>query len=171
MVTPRRTLTVFIIPMLTAFIVAAGEIEGIRDAAIEPAFLDVLRAEPALLHDGGAKVIDTPGNRYFVAVGVTSAGPDSPQEKLRQIRVGRIQAMKAAAEFIRETKVTAQEKFTQESTVTRVDGAKTGTSTKTYEESTLTQIEALLKVPPQIGSWKSSDGQLFYYAIGTQLRE
>ena len=171
MAASRRTLTVFIILTLTAFMAVAGGIEGIRDAAIEPTFLDVLQAEPALLHDGGAKVIETPGKRYFIAVGVTSVGPDSPQERLRQIRVGRIQAMKTAAEFVRETKVTAQEKLTEQSTLTRVNGTKTGTSTKTYEESTLTQIEALLKVPPQIGSWKSSDGQLFYYAIGTQLRE
>ena len=90
---------------------------------------------------------------------------------MRQIRVGRIQAIKATAEFVQQTRIKAQEKFTEESTVSRADGRKNGTSTKIFEESTLTQIEALLKVPPQIGSWKSSDGQLFFYAIGTELRQ
>jgi hypothetical protein len=70
---------------------------------------------------------------------------------LRQIRVGRLQAIKAAAEFIQETKIKAQGKFTEESTVSRVDEKKNGTSTKVFEESTLTQIEAVLKVPPRSG--------------------
>jgi hypothetical protein len=95
---------------------------------------------------------------------------DSPQERLRQIRVGRIQAIKAAAEFIQTTKIMAQEKLTQDSKVTREDGKKSGNSTDSFEESTLTQIEAMLRGPPQIGSWKSSDGQLFFYAIGAQLQ-
>ncbi|HEY0793378.1 MAG TPA: hypothetical protein VGD78_20115 [Chthoniobacterales bacterium] len=163
----RRTLTFL---LLTVLVAMAGESEGIRDVIIEPEFSGVLQAEPALLHDGGAKVIEIHGKRYFIAVGVTTVGPNSAQEKLRQVRVGRIQAMKAAAEFIQQTKVSAQEKLTQESMVSRVDGAKSSSSTKTFEESTLTQIEALLKVPPQIGSWKSSDGQLYFCAIGTQLR-
>jgi hypothetical protein len=158
-----------ILLFLSVFTAFAGSNETPFDAVIEPEFVDVLQADSTLLHDGGAKVVETHNQRYFIAVGVTSAGPDSPMEKLRQIRVGRIQAIKAAAEFIQETKVKSQEKLTEESTVTRTDGKKTGTSTKIFEESTLTQIEALLKVPPQIGSWKSSDGQLFFYAIGTEL--
>jgi hypothetical protein len=164
----RRTL---ILIFLTLIITIAGGTEAVRDAIVEPEFVDVLQAVPALLHDGGAKVIESNGRRYFIAVGVTLVKPDSPQEKLRQIRVGRIQAIKAAAEFIQATKVRAQEELTQESKVTSVDGKKSGTSTDTFEESTLTQIEALLSVPPQIGSWKSSDGQLFFYAIGTQLHQ
>jgi hypothetical protein len=162
----RRTL---ILLMLSVFTAHAANNETTLDAVIEPEFVDVLQADPTLLHDGGAKVVETHNQRYFIAVGVTSAGSESPLEKLRQIRVGRIQAIKAAAEFIQETKVKSQEKLTEESTVTRTDGKKTATSTKIFEESTLTQIEALLKVPPQIGSWKSSDGQLFFYAIGTEL--
>ena len=159
-----------ILLILTVFTAAASN-ELPVDAVVEPAFVDALQADPTLLHDGGAKVIETHNQRYFIAVGVTSAGSDSPQEKLRQIRVGRIQAIKATAEFVQQTRIKAQEKFTEESTVSRADGRKNGTSTKIFEESTLTQIEALLKVPPQIGSWKSSDGQLFFYAIGTELRQ
>lgn len=164
----RRTLILLVLNVFTA---VAGSSEAIRDAVIEPEFVDALQAEPALLHDGGAKVVEIHSKRYFIAVGITSVESDSPQEKLRQLRVGRIQAIKAAAEFIQATTVKAQEKLTQESTVSRVDGSKSGTSTKTFEESTLTEIEALLKVPPQIGSWKNSDGQLFFYAIGMQLRQ
>jgi hypothetical protein len=166
--TARHTL---ILLVLTVFAAAAASNEVTLDAVIEPEFVDAFQADPTLLHDGGAKVVETHNQRYFIAVGVTSAGSDSPQEKLRQIRVGRIQAIKAAAEFVQQTRIKAQEKFTEESTVSRADGTKNGTSTKIFEESTLTQIEALLKVPPQIGSWKSSDGQLFFYAIGTELRQ
>jgi hypothetical protein len=164
----RRTL---IILFLTVFVTVAYSREALLDAVLEPEFAEILQAEPALLHDGGAKVVESNGRRYFIAVGVTLVKPDSPQERLRQIRVGRIQAIKAAAEFIETTKIKAQEKLTQDATVTREDGKKSGTSTDTFEESTLTQIEALLRVPPQIGSWKSSDGQLFFYAIGSQLQQ
>ena len=164
----KRTL---ILLVLTVFTALAANDEVPLNAVIEPEFIDALRADPMLLHYGGAKVVETHNKRYFIAVGVTSAGSDSPQEKLRQIRVGRLQAIKASAEFIQETKVKAQEKFTEESTVSHVDEKKNGTSTKVFEESTLTQIEAVLKVPPQIGSWKSSDGGLFFYAIGTELHQ
>jgi hypothetical protein len=160
-----------ILIFLTAFVTAARGSEALLDLAVEPEFVDILQAEPSLLHDGGAKVVESHGKRYFIAVGVTLVKPDSPQERLRQIRVGRIQAIKAAAEFIQATKIKAQEKLTQDSTVTRVDGKKSGTSMDVFEESTVTQIEALLRVPPQIGSWKSSDGELFFYAIGAQLQQ
>jgi hypothetical protein len=160
-----------ILIFLTAFVTAAGGSEALLDLAVEPEFGDILQAEPSLLHDGGAKVVESHGKRYFIAVGVTLVKPDSPQERLRQIRVGRIQAIKAAAEFIQATQIKAQEKLTQDSTVTRVDGKKSGTSMDVFEESTVTQIEALLRVPPQIGSWKSADGELFFYAIGAQLQQ
>jgi hypothetical protein len=50
-----------------------------------------------------------------------------------------------------------------------VNGHKMAERHKVLEETTITKIRALIKTPPVLGTWKSSDGQLFFYAIGAQI--
>jgi hypothetical protein len=40
---------------------------------------------------------------------------------------------------------------------------------KVLEETTVAKIKALVKASPVLGTWKSEDGQLFFYAIGAQI--
>jgi hypothetical protein len=143
----------------------------IRDASFEPSFAPVLMSEPQFITGGGgAKIIEYNGIRYFVAIGVTSVIGDSPQEKIRQLRVGRIQALKSAIEFINETNISSQEILKETTTVTTSNGNKSGTNTKTLDETTVAQIKGVIKAPPEVGSWKSPDGSLFYYAVGIKLK-
>jgi len=122
-----------------------------------------------LLRDGGAKVVEFNGARYFVSVGVTSIQGDTATERIRQLRVARVLALKATTEFIHETVVMSEEKLNQTTTITTRDGVTTGSTRKILEETTLARIRGVIKAPAEVGSWKSADGKLFFYAIGTKL--
>jgi len=153
---------------------AAGALRGedlpIRDASFEHAFEKLLKADSFLLQNGGAKIIESDGKSFFVAVGVTSVQPDSPGERMRQLRVGKIQALKLVAEFTSETKVSTSDEMTETTAIKNKNGVKSGTSSKVYEERILAQIRTVLNAPPQVGAWKSPDGQIFFYAIGIELK-
>lgn len=148
---------------------AAAERELICDAEFAPEFAKVLRAEPLLLQNGGAKLIEVNGVRYFVAVGVTSVREETPAERIRQLRVGRINALRAAAEFTSPVEVTSESSLRETTSIHNTKGVKTAETRKVYDENTRTKLEAILRVPSQIGSWKSTDRKLFFYAIGAKL--
>jgi hypothetical protein len=156
--------------LLTGCVALAGDGPVIREAFLTPGFDSILRADPALLQSGGAKLIERNGAQYFVAVGFASVLGDSPAERVRQLQVARTRALKAASEFISTTSVTSEEKFSDTTTVTSVNGVKASGRRKILEETTVAKIEALVKAPPVVGTWKSGDGQLFFYAIGTQIQ-
>ena len=157
-------------PLLFAYAATATEPVSIRDAVFEPGFERVVRSDSALLHDGGAKLIESGEARYFIAVGFTSVLDGSPAERVRELRVARIQALKQAAEFANPTQITSEAKLSETTTVTQRDGVKSAVTTKSLDETTTAEIRAMLKAPPRVGSWKSSDGQIFFYAIGTKLK-
>jgi hypothetical protein len=142
----------------------------ICEAALAPGFEDILRADPALFRNGGAKLIEKDGRRYFVAIGFTGVLGDSPVERVREMQVARIRALKAVSEFIGTTILASEEKFSDRTTVETVDGDKTSEQHKAFEETVVAKIKALVKAPPVVGTWKSDDGQLFFYAIGTQIQ-
>jgi hypothetical protein len=141
----------------------------IREALLTPEFDSILSADPALLQSGGAKLIEKDGSQYFVAVGFASVLGDSPAERVRQLQVARVRALKAASDFIGITTFASEEKFSDTTTITNINGVKTSRGQKLLEETTVAKINALVKAPPVVGTWKSGDGQLFFYAIGTQI--
>jgi hypothetical protein len=155
--------------LATCCVSSADDGPVIREALLTPGFDSILRADPALLQSGGAKLIEKDGTQYFVAVGFASVLGDSPAERLRQLQVARIRALKVACEFIGTTIVTSEVKFSETTTVTNINGVKTSGRRKLLEETTVAKINAIVKAPPVIGTWKSGDGQLFFYAIGTQI--
>ena len=160
----------YIVWLLTGCVALAQDPpEVIREAFLMPGFEDILRADPALLHNGGAKLIEKNGTRYFVAIGFASVLGDSPAERVRQLQVARTRALMAAGEFIGTTIVTSEEKFSDTTTADTVNGHKTAERHKVLEETIVAKIRALIKAPPVLGTWKSSDGQLFFYAIGAQI--
>lgn len=152
-----------------AAVALADDPAAIRDAIFSEGFEKPLRREPMLLRDGGAKIVEVEGARYFVAVGVTSVQGETAAERVRQLRVGRVLALKATTEFINDTVVNSEEKLSRTSTVTVQDGVKSASTQKVLERTTVAKIQGVIKAPAQVGSWKSADGQLFFYAIGTKL--
>jgi hypothetical protein len=140
------------------------------DAVFEPGFEAVLQAEPTLLREGGARIVEWEGARYFLAVGVTSVREQATaSERLRQMRVGRINALRAVAEFMAPTEVKTETTLRETTVIRRENGTSNGETRKTLDETTRTKVEAILQSPQQVGSWKSADGRLFFYALGAKL--
>ena len=139
----------------------AAEPLTLIDAVFEPGSEAVLRAEPLLLSDGGARIVEQEGARYFLAVGVASVGEPTTVERLRQIRVGRINALRAAAEFNAPTEVKTETTLRETTTIRREDGTSKGEARE--------KIEAILRAPTQVGTWRSPDAMLFFYAVGSKL--
>jgi hypothetical protein len=156
--------------LITCSTAPADDGPDIREVLLTPGFDGILRTDPVLLQSGGAKLIEKDGTLYFVAVGFASVLSDSAGERVRQLQVARTRALKVASEFIGTTIVTSEEKFSKKTTVTNVNGVKTSARRELLEETTVAKIKALVNAPPVLGTWKSGDGQLFFYAIGTQIR-
>ena len=143
----------------------------VADANFEKAFEPVLLSQAMLLKNGGASLVQFDGRLYVLAVGVTDVRGDSSQERLRQLRVGKVQAQKAAVAFAEQTKVVAEEKLVEKTTVA-VEGQKKSLSVlKTIDETTSIKVSGVLKSLDEVGSWKSADGTLFFYALGKLLNQ
>jgi hypothetical protein len=164
-----RKAIIYFVWLVTCCVAPADDGPVIREALLTPGFDGILRADPTLLQSGGANLIETDGTQYFVAVGFASVLGDSPAERLRQLQVARIRALKVASEFIGTTIVTSEQKFSDTTTVTNINGVKSSGTQKLLEETTVAKIKALIKAPPVVGTWKSGDGKLYFYAIGTQI--
>lgn len=141
----------------------------ITDANIEKRFEPMLLNQPMLLKNGGASVVQFDNRLYFLAVGVTDVRGNTSQEKLRQLRVGRVQAQKEAVAFAEQTKVVAKEKLVEKTTIA-LEGQKKALSVlKTIDETTSTKVGGVLKSLDEVGSWRSADRTLFFYAVGKRL--
>lgn len=141
----------------------------ITDANIEKLFESVLMNQPLLLKNGGASLVRFDGRLYFLAVAVTDIRGNTSQEKLRQLRVGRVQAQKEAVAFAEQTKVVAEEKLVEKTTIAVEGQTKTLSVLKTIDETTSTKVGGVLKSLDEAGSWRSADGTLFFYALGKVL--
>jgi hypothetical protein len=149
---------------------AGDEMPLIKDSHIEPLFEPVLMQQVFLLQRGGASVVDVAGGRFFIAVGFTEVRDNSSSDTLRQMRVGRVHAQKEAVQFLEQTKVVAEEKLIEKTVITTKDGQKKVKVLKTLDETTVATVRGSLQSLSPIGTWKSLDGKLFFYAIGKQIK-
>jgi hypothetical protein len=63
---------------------------------------------------------------------VTSVREPTTAERLRQVRVGRINALRAAAEFMAPTEVKTETTFRETATIRRENGTTKGEARKTF---------------------------------------
>ena len=164
-----RKAFVLAVALLAVRMICSGESPHLKDANLEPEFAPVILQSSLLLDQGGAAVLETDKGRYFIAIGVTEIRNPSAQEKLRQIRVGRVQAQKEATAFLERTTVVAEEKLVEKTTITTQENKKTIAVLKTLDQSTVTTVQGMLGTLPQVGTWESANGKLFFYAIGKKL--
>ena len=141
----------------------------IRTPTFDPVFEPVLRIQPFLLKNGGARLVKFNGSFYFVAVGTTDIRGAASSEKLRQLRVGRVQAQKEAIAFLEQTKVVAEGKLVERTTVRTQDGKSSAEVIKTLDETTATKVHGVLNSLIDIGTWVSADGTTFLFAIGNKF--
>lgn len=141
----------------------------VRDIRIDEPFAPILQNESMLLENGGAKIVEHEGATYFFAVGSTDIRDDSGQEHLRQMKVARAQAQKEAVSFAEETEVVVEESRTEKTVINNQNGQKSVYTMKEYDESVRTKVKGLISSMTDVGSWKSSDGKVFFFAIGCRL--
>jgi hypothetical protein len=148
---------------------APPENPKIKDASIEKSFEALLMQQPLLLKNGGARLIKYDGATYFVAVGVTEIEQDSPTERLRRLRVGRMHAQREAVSFAEATQVSAEDKKTETTVSRNEDGKKHATVVTTFDEITIARVKGAVKSLAEIGTWITPDGTLFCFALGRKL--
>ena len=139
------------------------------NGAFVPGTQEIISLNPVLAQYGGAAVVEKDGKRFFIAVGVTAVKGNEPAERVRQLRVAKINALRALAEYIEPSKVQTETKLTEKTTVETTEKGKKGKSFKELDETTRTSVQATLQAPEQIGTWKSADGGLFFLAVGRAL--
>ncbi len=133
----------------------------------KPEFLPIFLANANLLESDGALMFEVKGIRYFVATGSTVINAKrTPTEILRRKTVTKSKAHRAAAEFLKGIKVDAETKSFQK-IVEITDGEKTDVKIfETLEETIRTKVKGKIRSYPTIGSWTSTDGLLYFQAIG-----
>lgn len=141
----------------------------VRDLSINEPFTPILQNERMLLENGGAKIVEYEGATYFIAVGSTAILDDSGKEYIRRNKVARAQAQKEAASFAEETEVVVEEHNTEKTVINNNNGQKSVYTMKEYDESIRTKVKGLISSMTDVGSWKSSDGKVFFFAIGCRL--
>ena len=148
---------------------APQEILQLKDAAIEKAYEPILMQQPLLLKTGGARLIRYDGALYFIAVGVTEVCKDSPAERLRRLRVARVQAQREAVAFAEATQVTVDDKKTETTSIINENGKKRAIAVSTFDETTVSRVKGAIKSLSDAGMWITPDGTLFCFALGMKL--
>ena len=160
---PKRLIVVF----LLAVTLAQAETQKFKHVQIENDFRDFLTANPLLMEMAGAKVVRfEDGSRLLLAVGYTEARPDSPQERMRRIRVAQSRAQAALAAEQKGVLVATSSSFSEKSVITIVNGVESGMSVSETLETTASRTRGIILGLPVIGTWMSEDEGLFYLAIG-----
>lgn len=147
----------------------AQQPSSFTNAAFAAGFEAVISTNPILAQDGGAGLIEMEGKRFFISVGVTAIKGKDPAERVRQLRVAKVNALRAMAEFIQSAKVETETRLTEKTTIETDGKNKIGKTFKELDETTRSSVTATLQAPEQVGTWKSKDGSLFYLALGRQL--
>ena len=141
----------------------------VSDSQVEKEYVPILLRERLLLTTSGARLVQYNGKRYFLAVGATVVKEKGPDETLRQLKVGRIQAQKEAVTFTEQTTIVAEDRVQKKTTLANENGKKTASSTTTIDESTMAAVKGILGGLKEIGTWKSLDGSVFFYALGARV--
>lgn len=170
MATPSQTLIFLtIFALLSSLPTAAQQPSAPMGGSFREGYQQLIEADSSLANNGGAAIIESNGQRFFIAVGVTVVRGDAPSEKIRQLRVAKINALRTVAEFIEPTKVFTETKLSESNTIVTSGTDKKGRTEKKLEEVTRTSIQGVIQAPEQVGSWTSADGKLFFIALGKRL--
>lgn len=147
-----------------------GEVEGVSQSAIEPAFAPILESHPFLMQEGGAMFLRLPGGtNVLFSVGYTDrrATPNPAQEALRQRRVAEAKAKRAVTEALHGIRVRSFVQTT-EKTVVRREGDEEVVVEDLAEllEKSESEVSGWIPGLPVVGSWVLTEDDLFCLAVG-----
>jgi len=158
---------------LLALVVAAGAGEPaskkFAEVEIDKPFDAYLLANSLLMEVTGAKVLRLENGHQIVLTGASTAlENDSASERLRAEKVCRIKAFVNIVSQKEGVQVARVEQLKEKTVVTLQDGKETGKSVSELLQITTAKVEGVAKNLPVVGRWKSSDGKVFYLALGVE---
>ena len=157
-------------PVLYIMAIVCGQQKDspFADVLIEKPFNVFLRAHPLLMSDEGAKIVRRPdGTVLVIGVASTPVRDGSPRDRKRAEVVCKSRALASIVSERQGVVVAHVEKSESSQTVViDADGKKKTKAVKEYLETTSSHLDGILPGFEVIGRWKSSDGKLYYYAVG-----
>jgi hypothetical protein len=149
----------------------AATLEDLSHLEVEPEFRALLAAMPIQLESGGAKIFKLrDGSVWVVSIGSTKANPASGSELVRRRTVARVKAQAHAVAEINGTEVKATVVATTKDKTTISNGAETGFSEETLDETIVTSARGALQEMQPVGSWMNKENSVFFMAIGKRLK-
>lgn len=164
-------INIILIQISFALSVTAGVTSELRSLKVEKGFKPLLEAVPLLLDAGGANFLKRPdGSIWIISIGVTVAKkPDTPRELLRRQAVALAKARANAVAELNGNKVTVTSLYTTKDKVTIENGVEQGSSEEILEEKIIIKAKGIIKKMPEVASWLSKSGELYYVAIGKRV--
>ncbi len=158
------------LPLLVlAFCAADPPSKKFSEVEIDKPFDAYLLANPILMEVTGAKILRLEnGHQVILAVASTVLENDSARERLRAEKVCRIKALANVVSQKEGVQVARVERLNEKTVVTLQDGKETGKSVSELLEITTAKVEGVAKDMPVVGRWNSTDGKVFYMALGVE---
>ena len=160
-----------ILSLLLAFcLVGDGKESHFSEVELEEPFSAYLKANPLLMELTGAKVILLKdGRRMVLGVASTAIKDGTAKDRLRVEKVCRTKALAAVVAEKKGVQVAREERLEERTVVVVEDRKESAKTVSDLLEVTRTRVEGIARDMPVVGRWKSSDGEVFYLAIGVIL--
>lgn len=161
-------MTLYALLLMLGGVCAQDEAPRFTDVLIEKPFDAYLRAQPVLMELAGAKLIRLPdGKKLVLGVASTPLRNSSAEDRLRAELVCRTRALVNILGEKQGVVIAHSEESEKKVTViVDRDGKKESKTTSQYLDVTRAKLEGTVRDFPIVGRWKSSDGKIFYLAIG-----
>jgi hypothetical protein len=138
------------------------------DVLIQKPFDALLQANPLLMSDEGAKIVKrADGTVLVIGVASTPVRDGSARDRKRSEVVCKNRALASILSEQKGVLVAHVEKAGSSQTIViDADGKKKTKAVKEYLEMTSSRLGGIVPGFQLVGRWKSSDGKLYYYAVG-----
>jgi len=142
----------------------------VLDYVVDEPFGTFIQKDQRLLTSPGARVITIDGQACFVAVGTADIRNNTDNDIVRRITVARAKAQKEAASFTNPTHIITKSVLTDKTVIIRsTDDAPSTVMSKELHELVIAETQGVLDSMKDIGSWRSADGAMFFFAIGRTI--
>ena len=137
---------------------------------IDKPFAQYLLAEPLLMEITSAKIITLENDHtMLLAVASVVLKDNAAQTRVDAEKICRVKALREFVGTRDGVQIVAVEKIEDNIVVKIINGKETAVSVSKYLDLTEARVNGITKDMPVVGRWKSSDGEVFYLAIGAIL--
>lgn len=138
------------------------------DVEIEESFKSLITADKMMMDFGGVRMVEKPdGTKFLYAIAYTKN-----KDRMKQRVIAKSKAYRDLVAHLNGVKIEANKKLNKVKTITTdADGGVTYTIVKSIDETIVTEVKGQIKALPVVGTWKSSDGSMYYLAVGVVLNK